>query len=678
MAIKRVLFVTLSNIGDAILTLPALDMLRSALPGAEITVVCGRRPAEIFANNPLVGRLIIYDKKAKFSARWKLLQQLRREKFDLCVDLRNSLFGFACGAKYRPPFFLAVPGRIRHMRQRHLFRAARSLPGPAPEGNAARNSLFTRPEEEEGINQLLKESGISAQEKICLLAPGARSHIKRWPQDNFLRLAEMLAKEFSFKIVLAGDKDDIAVCRHIAQGSRVQPLDLSGRTSLAELACLLRRATLAVVNDSAVLHLASYVNTPIAAIFGPTNELKYGPWADKSAVVKKDIFCRPCAKAQCRFGTLACMHIIKPDDVLREIKEIFSSTIHHPPSTIHPIGNFNRILIVRTDRVGDVILSTPIIRALRAAYPDAYIAMMVSPYAAEAVEGNPFLDEAIIYDKDGKHKSWLRSAKFSRRLKKKRFDLALVLHPTNRVHLLTFFAGIKKRIGYNRKLGFLLTGRLEHKKQLGEKHESEYVLDFARYLGIEPEDKSLFMPVKEEARRWRDEFFSAQGIAVRDKLLAVHPGASCPSKLWPAERFAAAADALAEKYGFKVLIIAGPKDVAVADAMQAKMRFTSLNLAGKTSLSQLAAVLERCGLLISNDSGPVHVAAALGTPVVAVFGRSQKGLSPKRWGPLGGKSKVVQKNIGCLECLAHRCEKGFACLEAISVEDVLSAAEEIL
>jgi len=108
------------------------------------------------------------------------------------------------------------------------------------------------------------------------------------------------------------------------------------------------------------------------------------------------------------------------------------------------------------------------------------------------------------------------------------------------------------------------------------------------------------------------------------------------------------------------------------------MHHPVINLAGKTSVSQLASVLKRCNLFISNDSGPVHIACAVETPVISIFGRSQKGLSPARWGPTGKKDRILHKYVGCIECLAHNCVKEFACLKAITVDDVVSAADSIL
>jgi len=342
------------------------------------------------------------------------------------------------------------------------------------------------------------------------------------------------------------------------------------------------------------------------------------------------------------------------------------------------MDNFKKILVVRTDRIGDVLLSTPVIKALRKKFPQSHIAVMVRPYARDIILGNPYLDEVIIYDKYGSQRRLRQSIKFALRLRRKRFDLALVLHPTNRAHLVTYLAGIKRRVGFNRKLGFLLTDKIEHKKQEGRKHECEYTLDLLRLLKIEPQAKGLFMPIREESEIYIKEFLVNQGVQRRDKLIAVHPGASCPSKVWPAERFAEVAEKLAAEFKVKVVVVAGPDDLAIGKSLAGLLHCACIDASGKTTISQLGSLLRRCALFISNDSGPVHIASALGVPVVAIFGRAQPGLSPHRWGPTGKDDVILHKDVGCRDCLAHNCRKEFACLKAILTEDVLSAARKLL
>ena len=680
----KILFITLSNIGDCILTLPVLDFLRQKYPQALITCLVPPRPQEIFINNPAVRDVVIFDKHAKLTDKIKLFFALSRKNFDIVVDLRNSFFGAFLFANKSSLFFgplRRIPAKIKHMKEKHLFWADLL---DYSKRNKEYQSLNITFKDVDYIQGILSEQNLADSAKLIVIAPGSRSHLKCWGKQNFSQLCNQLIREGN-QIILVGDLSDQPVCDYLQQACGQKILNLCAKTTLSQLAVLLKQAQLLITNDSAVMHLASYLNVPVVAIFGPTDEKKYGPWSENSVVVKRDIFCRPCGKAQCRFGNLKCLTSIKPSDVLSQVELLLANKgdgslcqgIEHEKRTVPGIL-YHRILIVRTDRLGDVLLSTPVIKALRQKFPQAYISMMVSPYTKDTLEGNPALDEIITFDKDAKNKGWLATLKFSQALRKKKFDLAIVLHPTGRMHLLTFLAGIPKRLGYDRKFGSLLTDRVKHTKQYGQKHESEYALDLIRYLGIEPIDKTLFMPIKPESEKWVEALFNQVGIKDSDKLLVIHPAASCHSRIWPGERYAQVADKLAQQYGFKVVIVSGAGDIQKAETVIKNMHIKALNLAGKTSISQLASLLRRSQLFISTDSGPMHVASALGVPVITIFGRSQAGLSPQRWGPLGEKSRILHKTVGCTICLAHNCQKDFACLKATTVEDVLSAAESIL
>jgi len=561
----KILFVTLSNIGDCILTLPVLDGLREKYPQAKITCLVPPGPKEIFTANPAVARVFIFDKHAKLQEKVKLFFSLSREEFDLVIDLRNSFFGAFLPAKKWNLFsgpLRRIPGKIKHMKDRHLYRA---LGRDYPLLRKYR-SFNIKPQDDDYIEKIL---GPAAGKKLIVVAPGAKSRSKCWAKENFRLLCGRLAEEGN-QIVLTGDKADQEACAYIR---REGIIDLCGRTDLAQLGALLKRARLLISNDSAAMHLASYLNVPVAAIFGPTDEKKYGPWSDKNIVIKKEVFCRPCAKAQCRSLSLDCLEAIKPEDVLRQIEPLLKEQKDAALSLQNEIRNgFRRILVVRTDRLGDVILSTPAVKALRQAFPQSYIAMLVSSYAKDAVEGNPDLDAVLVFDKEAKDKGVFGSLKLAGELKQKQFDLAVILHPTVRVHLLMFIAGIPRRVGYDRKFDFLLTDRIPHVKQEGQKHESEYTLDLIRYLGVAPQSPALFVPVKQESEKWVEALFRQEGIGPKDKLLVIHPAASCISKIWPAERFALVADRLAQQYGFKVCIIAGPKDISKAELVSRSMQ----------------------------------------------------------------------------------------------------------
>ena len=336
---------------------------------------------------------------------------------------------------------------------------------------------------------------------------------------------------------------------------------------------------------------------------------------------------------------------------------------------------YKKILVVRLDRIGDVLLSTPVIKVLRQFFPDSRIAFLAAPRSRQILEGNPYLDEVIIYDKK---LSFAGHIEFIQSLSRERFQVAIILHPTLRTHILTFLAGIPERIGYDRKGGWLLTKRIPHKKQFGMKHETDYTLDLLRYIGLNPGKGELFMPVTDACKAGVKDTLERNGIRDGDTVVVLNPGASCPSKRWDAGRFAKIGDMLSRDDRVKIIVIAGPSDKTIGDKAASLMKEPCVNLSGRTTIEDVAGLLCRTRLFISNDSGPVHIACAVGTPVVAIFGRSDRGLSPERWGPRGPNDIVLHKDVGCSVCLAHDCKLGFKCLNTISVDEVVAAARRIL
>jgi len=343
------------------------------------------------------------------------------------------------------------------------------------------------------------------------------------------------------------------------------------------------------------------------------------------------------------------------------------------------IAKVKRILIIRTDRIGDVVLSTPVIKAARSAFPDAYIAMMVSEQTKEIVTGNPDLNEVIVYDKQSRHRGFLKTLIFANWLKGKRFDLALILHSTVRVNIICCLAGIPQRVGYARgKMDFLLTRRLEYTKRLGEKHEIEYSLDVLRSIGVKAEPSPLIIPLKESVVKEADSLLFESGLKKDEKFVVISPGASCVSRIWPSANFARLADILKERFGLSTVLVSGLEEVKIGEKVRELMSSKPVFLCGRMSLGVLAAILKRAPLLISNDSGPVHIACAVGTPVISIFSRKEKGLSPVRWGPFGKKGVFVHKDVGCVKCLAHNCDKGFLCLYSITVDEIVEKVKELL
>jgi len=341
--------------------------------------------------------------------------------------------------------------------------------------------------------------------------------------------------------------------------------------------------------------------------------------------------------------------------------------------------NPKRILIVRTDRIGDVILSTPVIKNLRENFPKSYIAFMCRPYTKDILVGNPYLDEVIVYDKYGRDKSWLNSIRFSFYLRRKRFDWAIILHPTNRAHLITFFAGIPFRVGWDKKLSFLLSKRLPCIKDEGKKHELEYSLDILRTIGVKIYSSEVFIPFYESSEKWVADFLKEHNLDnKKQRIIALGIGASCPSKIWPASYFASLAKLLKDNLDAKILVIAQEKEKYLTQSFQEEFKEFFYDLTGKLDLPKIFSLFRRLSLFIGNDSGLIHIAWALKKPVISLFGRNDSGLSPQRWKPLGENSSYIHKDVGCKVCLAHNCQKGFLCLKMIKPQEVFSLAKKLI
>lgn len=338
-----------------------------------------------------------------------------------------------------------------------------------------------------------------------------------------------------------------------------------------------------------------------------------------------------------------------------------------------------RVLVLRLDRLGDVVLTLPLLQVLRERFPHAYLAALVRPACADIVRGHPAVNEVLVYDKAGKHRGVNANRRFARRLRKMEFDTAIAAYPSVRSHVLPWLAGIPVRIGWDWKgwkQSWPLTHRLPHRKQQGTRTESDYTLELLQPFGITVEGVRPVMPVQTEAAEQVERRLREAGWTPPQPLIAVHPSASCISKRWMPERFAAVADRLAAD-GFRICLVAGADDLGPVRAVQQAMQRPAVDCAGQLRVAELAALLARCRLLISNDSGPVHVAAAVGTPTVDIFGRNEAGLSPRRWAP-AGRHVILQKDVGCVVCLAHQCDIEFRCLTTLQAEEVYQAATALL
>jgi heptosyltransferase-2 len=344
-----------------------------------------------------------------------------------------------------------------------------------------------------------------------------------------------------------------------------------------------------------------------------------------------------------------------------------------------------RLLVIHYRYIGDTVIVVPFFRNLRAAYPNARIVWALGPGDGDVVKGIPYVDEVKLWDPGKKnrnrsapHRTWRAKLAFIRELRRPRFDKCYILKRSVASALLGFASGARERIGFNTEWRRpLLTQGVAYRR---DQHEVENLLDVLRADGISPADKRLELWVAPAEQAAAADFLSRHGAAPGDKFVALHPFATNEPRAWHEDDFAEVAAALQKNHGARAIIFGGKPDRAKAERLRAKIGGAALNIAGETDLRTSMALLARCALLIGNDSGIMHLAAALGVPLVALFGPG----TPDRFGPLTDRARVIYHRFPCSPCrqkyfrdCTPSARQKPPCLEAISVAQVLGAVEAL-
>ena len=310
------LLVTLSNIGDVILTTPVIAVMSARFPDSELTVVSGPKAAPLLAGSRLIHELIIYDKHADLGGQIRFLRKLRRKSYEWAVDLRNTAIPFLVKARRRSPLFRPAGEILK--RSRHLEILKRS--GFEISGASAFD--FFSPEEERNLFSKLRAGGLKEDAGWVVASPVAASALKSWPLSKFREVLSGLLRERSEPIVLAGDEREGRLISNLAELAPQRIFNLAGKTTLRELAALVARASLVLANDSAVMHLGYELDRPVAAIFGPTSHEKYGRTGSYFKVIRRGVECSPCEKAVCLFDRQSCFEDLDSQAVLKACLEL--------------------------------------------------------------------------------------------------------------------------------------------------------------------------------------------------------------------------------------------------------------------------------------------------------------------------------------------------------------------
>lgn len=330
----------------------------------------------------------------------------------------------------------------------------------------------------------------------------------------------------------------------------------------------------------------------------------------------------------------------------------------------------DRILIRAVNWIGDAVMTTPAMGRVRAAFPRAEITVVANPLVAELFRHHPYCDRVLVYDRKGAHQGWRGLLSFAGELRRQRFDLAILLQNAIEAALLTKLAGVPARLGYRTDgRALLLTHGIPVGAAERRLHHTDYYLQMLERAGIRGGDGRLCLACTAEETAWAGEVLGA------DRWVAVNPGAAYGSaKRWIPERFAEVADSLAREFGVKILLTGGPGETEIGRDIEAAMATTPLNLIGRTSVRQVMALLGRASLMVTNDSGPMHVAAAFSVPIVAVFGSTDHTTTS----PLSDSCRIVRQPVDCAPCLLRQCPTDHRCMEAITAGEVLREARSLL
>ncbi len=323
------------------------------------------------------------------------------------------------------------------------------------------------------------------------------------------------------------------------------------------------------------------------------------------------------------------------------------------------------ILIIKPGAIGDLLQLTPVFRALKKKYPDTSISLMVgSSVTAALFRFNPYVSETIVYDKRGEHSSLRSFFAVWSRLHRKKYDLVINFQRSNVKTWLLATAAFPCRI------------LVYHKTKAGGVHAAVNHLKTIASLGIASHDLALELYTGAEDTRFAEALFTSEGLSGKP-VIALNPGASHAVNRWGTFQFAALADSLAERLSAKIIIVGGAEDVSLAEEIAAQTRLKPLMIAGKTNLLQLGAIFKKCDVLVSADTGPLHLAAAVGTRVVALFGAAD----PERTGPIGPGHRVIQaRDVPCVPCRSRTCKNSvyLECMKRITVEQVYDAVEAVV
>jgi heptosyltransferase-3 len=335
-----------------------------------------------------------------------------------------------------------------------------------------------------------------------------------------------------------------------------------------------------------------------------------------------------------------------------------------------------KILIVRTDRIGDVVLSIPLAEIVKKKYPDSKVTYFIRQYTRELLDGNSFIDDVIIANEsDGK----ILFIENLNKIRSGNFDACIVVNPTLKITLIMFLAGIKNRIGTGyRWYSVLFNNKVYEHRKFGDKHELEYNINLLSKLGIDNNGISkgikFHLQVDKSSSEKINSIISQKGFKSGNKIIIVHPGSGGSSVDLPKEKLIELTKMISNLKNVSVVITGSKSESELCKEFE--INNSVINLSGQLNLSLLKALIIKASIFISNSTGPMHIAAALGVHVIGFFPKILA-CSQKRWGPYTEKKSIYVPTIDCSNCTRQQCEK-LNCMNSIDVGKVFDETKQIL
>jgi len=335
------------------------------------------------------------------------------------------------------------------------------------------------------------------------------------------------------------------------------------------------------------------------------------------------------------------------------------------------------ILVRAPNWIGDAVMATPALSLLRSGFPEAEITLLAKPHIAELLRTPLALDRQWVYERPGPHEGGLGLWRLIRSLRLARFDWAVLLQNAFEAALIAVAAGIPKRIGYAMHgRGWLLThtpkGHPHHQREAYLRVVTDMIAAVSMADPLPQEVPAPSLHLTEQERTWAEQRLAEESISQKDYIVGICPGAAYGSaKQWGKVRFAQVASALISRYHARILIFGSRSEMPLSQQMHDLIQGNAVMLAGETTVRQMMALIACCRLVVSNDSGLMHVASALGIPVVAIFGPTD----PQATGPAGLHCRIVHHPVACAPCTYRICPIDHRCMEGISTQQVIDAIE---